>query len=82
LGGEPEFDGAGVVAALRGLEAGIAPHTAPLPVIAMTGQTDRIAVTDEERARFCAWLTKPVAVPALVEAIGEATGRVAREERT
>ncbi|RQN36271.1 ATP-binding cassette domain-containing protein [Paraburkholderia tropica] len=72
-------DGARVVAGLRDLEremrAQSDPPARPLAVIALTGQTARLEQAPGEQGLFIARLAKPVAVPALLRAIGSATGR-------
>ena len=78
LGGDgihAEEDGARVIAALRQLERQHGPAGPPIPAIAMTGQRIEAAAGDEGGSLFKAWLTKPVAVPALLNALCDATGR-------
>ncbi|WP_051390783.1 ATP-binding cassette domain-containing protein [Paraburkholderia mimosarum] len=65
-----------IVTALRAMEAEQAAQRGvmarPLPVIAMTGQVDRLAPGGDESAMFAARLDKPVAVHALLGTIAEA----------
>ncbi|MEM5326369.1 ATP-binding cassette domain-containing protein [Paraburkholderia sp. JHI2823] len=65
-----------IVTALRAMEAEQAAQRGvmarPLPVIAMTGQVDRLAPGGDESAMFAARLEKPVAVHALLGTIAEA----------
>ncbi|MEX3962320.1 ATP-binding cassette domain-containing protein [Paraburkholderia sp. EG286B] len=67
-------DGAQIVAALRDMEARGDYAGKTLPAIAMTGQAARADDSSGgERRLFAARLTKPVALPALVDAIVAAT---------